>query len=80
MAPNDSPAVCLIALTTGTDTEAARHSTVFVIETVTLGLETMFLHYLMRLPLCIYSFFQVTDIQKADVHEKAFALKRQARF
>ncbi len=44
VAPNDSPAGCLIALTTGTDTEAASHSTVCAVETFPLGLETVFLH------------------------------------
>lgn len=68
VAPNDSPAGCLIALTTATDTEAASHSTVCVVETFPLGLETVFLYYLMQFLSCIYGFFQSTDIQKVTVH------------
>lgn len=60
VAPNDSPAGCLIALTTGTDTEAASQSTVCAVETFPLGLENVFLHYLMQLLSCIYGFFQST--------------------
>lgn len=65
VAPNDSPAGCLIALTTGTDTEAASHSTVCAVVTFPLGLQTVFLHYLMQFPSCIYGFFQSTDIQNS---------------
>ena len=64
VAPNDSPAGRLIALTTGTDTEAASHCTVHAVETSPLGLETVFLHYLVQFLSCIYGFFQSTDIQK----------------
>lgn len=42
VAPNDSPAERLIALTTGTDTEAASHSTVCIVQTFLLSLETLF--------------------------------------
>lgn len=42
VAPNNSPAGCLIALTTGTDTEVTSHSTVCVAETFPLGLKNMF--------------------------------------
>lgn len=48
VAPNDSPAGYLIAPTTGTDTEAASHSTVCAVETFPLWLQTVFLHYLMQ--------------------------------
>lgn len=67
MAPNDSPAGCLIAPTTGTDSEAASQSTVCVVETLALGWETEFLHYIMQFLSCIYGFFQSTDIQKVAV-------------
>ena len=41
VAPNDSPAGYLIAPTTGTDTEAASHSTVCAVETFPLWLQTV---------------------------------------
>lgn len=41
VASDDSPAGCLIALTTGTDTEAASHSSVYAVVTFPLGLETV---------------------------------------
>lgn len=41
VAPNDSPAGCLIALTTGTDTGAASHSTVCAVRTFPLGLQNV---------------------------------------
>lgn len=37
VAPNDSPAGCLIVLTTGTDTEAVSHSAASVVETFPSG-------------------------------------------
>lgn len=56
VAPNDSPAGCLIALTTGTDTGAASHSTVCAVRTFPLGLENVLLHYLMQFLSWIYVF------------------------
>lgn len=57
VALNDSPAGCLIALTTGTDIEAASHSALCDVETIPLRLETMFLRHLMQLLPRVYGFY-----------------------
>lgn len=48
VAPNNSPAGCLIALTTGIDTEAASYSTVRVVDSFHSGLENAFPHHLVK--------------------------------
>lgn len=61
VAPNNSPAGCLIALTTGIDTETASYSTVHVVGAFLLGIENAFSQ---SLP---YIFYQLSPSQNSHL-------------